>query len=453
MRAVKPEVRYARNGEVAIAFAVVGDGPVDLVYVAPLGNLEVVWENHLFAQFLRRLASFARVVIIDRRGAGLSDRYASDDLPALEDLVDDVTVVLDAVGVERAALFGFSDAGALCAMFAAAHPERVSSLILYATAAGGTVAPDYPWQWSEEEWHEYLAEVGAGWGTPAYAELSLGFVNPSLVGDERQLAWWGRYQRLSASPGAMLAQELVFREMDIRRLLPAIGVPTLVLHRTDDAIEPVGQGRYIADAIHGARHVELPGGDHDPWAGDQAALVSEVQHFLADVRAQDDSSFNRVLATILFTDIAGSTARSATMGDRDWRDVRQQHDRQARGHLARFRGREIKSLGDGFLAVFDGPARAVRCAEAISASVTRLGIEVRSGLHTGEVELEGDDIAGIAVAIGARIGALAEPGEVLVSSTVKDLVVGSGLLFADRGVHPLKGVPDAWHLYALASAL
>jgi pimeloyl-ACP methyl ester carboxylesterase/class 3 adenylate cyclase len=449
---VKPEIRYARNGGVAIAFAVVGDGPVDLVYVAPFGNLEIAWENPLFAQFLRRLATFARVVIIDRRGTGLSDRYASDDLPALEDLVDDVTVVLDAVGTERAALLGFSDAGALCAMFAAVHPERVSALILYATAARGTVAPDYPWQWSEDEWHEYLAEVGSGWGTPAYAEQSLAFFNPSLVGDERQLAWWGRHQRLSASPGAMLAQELVFREMDIRRMLPAIGVPTLVLHRTDDAIEPVEQGRYIADAIHGAQHVELPGRDHFPWAGDQAALVSEVQHFLSDVRAEDDSSFNRVLATVLFTDIADSTARSASMGDRDWGDVRQQHDRQARGQLARFRGREVKSLGDGFLAVFDGPARAVRCAEAISASVTRLGIEVRAGLHTGEVELEGNDVAGIAVAIGARIGALAAPGEVLVSSTVKDLVVGSGLSFADRGVHPLKGVPDEWRLYALASA-
>ena len=309
------------------------------------------------------------------------------------------------------------------------------------TAARRTVAPDYPWAWSEEEWHEYLAEVGAGWGTPAYAEQSLAFSNPSLVGDERQLAWWGRHQRLSASPGAMLAQEHVFREMDIRRMLPAIGVPTLVLHRTDDAIEPVGQGKYIADAIHGARHVELPGRDHFPWAGDQAALVSEVQHFLSDVRAEDDSSFNRVLATVLFTDIADSTARSASMGDRDWGDVRQQHDRQARGELARYRGREVKSLGDGFLAVFDGPARAVRGAEAISASVTRLGIEVRAGLHTGEVELEGNDVAGIAVAIGARIGALAAPGEVLVSSTVKDLVVGSGLSFADRGVHPLKGVP------------
>ena len=451
MGAVKAEIRYARNGDVAIAFAVVGDGPVDLVYVAPFGNLEVVWENPLFAQFLRRLATFARVVVIDRRGTGLSDRYASDDLPALEDLVDDVTAVLDELGVERAALFGFSDAGALCAMFAAVHPERVSGLILYATAARGTVATDYPWQWSEEEWHEYLADVGAGWGTPAYAKQSLAQFNPSLADDERLLAWWGRFQRLSASPGSILAQEHVFRDMDIRRLLPAIGVPTLVLHRVDDAIEPVGAGRYIADAIHGARHVELPGGDHFPWAGDQAALVGEVEHFLAEVRAEDDLSFKRVLATVLFTDIAGSTARSASMGDHDWRDLRQQHDRQARGQLARFRGREVKSLGDGFLAVFDGPARAVRCAEAISASVMRLGIEVRSGLHTGEVEFEGDDLAGIAVAIGARIGALAEPGEVLVSSTVKDLVVGSGLSFADRGVHPLKGVPDEWHLYALAS--
>ncbi len=449
---MRPEVRYARNGEVAIAFATIGDSPIDLVFLAPFNNLEVVWDNPLYVQFLRRLASFARVVIVDRRGTGLSDRYSPDDLPTLEELVDDLTAVLDELGSERAALFGSSDAGALCAMFAATRPERVSALILYATAARGTQAPDYPWQWPEHEWQDYLAALAAGWGTPTYAEETLAMFNPSLVGDEKVLAWWGRLQRLSASPSSIFAQELLFREMDIRHLLTAIGVPTLVLHRREDQIEPVGAGRYISEVVSGARYVELEGADHLPWAGDQEALCAEVLGFLTELRDEDEASLNRVLATVLFTDIVGSTAQSATMGDRGWRDLREQHDRQARGQLARFRGREVKTMGDGFLAVFDGPARAVRCATALSSSITRLGIELRCGLHAGEIELDGQDVAGIAVAIGARIGAMAEPGEVLVSSTVKDLVIGSGLTFDDRGLHALKGVPETWHLYAVAGA-
>ncbi|MDX6532476.1 MAG: hypothetical protein QOF68_220 [Gaiellales bacterium] len=449
---MRPEVRYARNGEVAIAFATIGDGPIDLVFLAPFNNLEIVWDNPLYAQFLRRLSSFARVVIVDRRGTGLSDRYSADDLPTLEELVDDLTAVLDTLRSERAALFGSSDAGALCGMFAATRPDRVSALILYATAARGTQAPDYPWQWSEAEWQEYLAALASGWGTPSYAKDTLAFFNPSLAEDEGLRAWWGKLQRLSASPSSIYAQELVFREMDIRRLLPAIGVPTLVLHRRDDQIEPVGAGRYIADVISNAQYVELEGADHFPWAGDQQALCDEVERFLTELRDEDEASLNRVLATVMFTDIVDSTAQAATMGDRGWREVREQHDRQARGQLARFRGREVKTMGDGFLAVFDGPARAVRCASELSSSVTRLGIDVRCGLHAGEIELDGQDIAGIAVAIGARIGAMAQPGEVLVSSTVKDLVIGSGLAFDDRGLHALKGVPDTWHLYAVAAA-
>jgi pimeloyl-ACP methyl ester carboxylesterase len=437
---------------VAIAFATIGDGPIDLVFLAPFNNLEIVWDNPLYAQFLRRLSSFARVVIVDRRGTGLSDRYSADDLPTLEELVDDLTAVLDTLRSERAALFGSSDAGALCGMFAATRPDRVSALILYATAARGTQAPDYPWQWSEAEWQEYLAALASGWGTPSYAKDTLAFFNPSLAEDEGLRAWWGKLQRLSASPSSIYAQELVFREMDIRRLLPAIGVPTLVLHRRDDQIEPVGAGRYIADVISNAQYVELEGADHFPWAGDQQALCDEVERFLTELRDEDEASLNRVLATVMFTDIVDSTAQAATMGDRGWREVREQHDRQARGQLARFRGREVKTMGDGFLAVFDGPARAVRCASELSSSVTRLGIDVRCGLHAGEIELDGQDIAGIAVAIGARIGAMAQPGEVLVSSTVKDLVIGSGLAFDDRGLHALKGVPDTWHLYAVAAA-
>jgi pimeloyl-ACP methyl ester carboxylesterase len=449
---MRSEVRYARNGDVAIGYTVVGTGPEDLVYLSAYNNLDIAWENPLYERFLRRLSSFARVVIIDRRGTGVSDRYTPLNRPPLEDLVDDLAAVLDKVGSERAVLFGFSDAGGLCAMFAATHPERTSGLILYATAARGRQAPDYPWQWSEGEWQDYLGGVKSGWGTREYAETSLSFINPSLAGDEAMLVWWERFQRLSASPSALYAQEQLFREMDIRQLLPAISVPTLVMHRAEDVVEPVGAGRYLARQIAGAEYIELAGADHFPWAGDQNALLKEVERFLGMVGRDEKETYDRVLATILFTDIVDSTSQAAAMGDHRWRDVRAQHDRVTRAQLARFRGREIQSLGDGYLAVFDGPARAVRCARAICESMGRQGVDLRAGLHTGEVEPHGDEFSGIAVTIGSRIAALADAGEVLVSSTVKDLVVGSALSFEDRGVHSLKGVPDAWHLYALAHA-
>jgi pimeloyl-ACP methyl ester carboxylesterase/class 3 adenylate cyclase len=449
---VRPEVRYARNGDVAIGYAVVGTGSDDLVFLSTYNNLDIAFENPLYERFLRRLSSFARVIVIDRRGTGVSDRYSPRDLPPLEDLVDDLAAVLDKVGSERSLLFGFSDAGALCAMFAATRPERTSGLVLYATAARGRQAPDYPWQWSEGEWQDYLGAIRAGWGTREYAETSLAFVNPSLAGDEAMLVWWERFQRLSASPSALYAQEQVFREMDIRQLLPAISVPTLVLHRAEDVIEPVGAGRYLARAIAGSEYVELAGADHFPWAGDQNSLIKEVERFVGMVVRDEQETFDRVLATIMFTDIVDSTAQAAAMGDHRWRDLREQHDRLTRAQLARFRGREIQSLGDGYLAVFDGPARAVRCARAICESMGRQGVEIRAGLHTGEVEPHGNEMSGIAVTIGSRIASLASAGEILVSSTVKDLVVGSALAFEDRGVHNLKGVPDGWHLYALAGS-
>jgi pimeloyl-ACP methyl ester carboxylesterase len=452
MRLVRPEIRYARNDEIAIAYAVIGTGPDDLLYLSPYNNLEVVWENPLYERFLRRLSSSARLIAIDRRGTGVSDRYSADDLPVLEELVDDLEAVLDEVKSERAALFGFSDAGALCAMFAATRPERVSGLILYSTAARGTQAPDYPWQWSEQEWQDYLRGVRAGWGTREYAQESLHFVNPSLAGDERMLGWWERFQRLSASPSALYAQEQVFRELDIRGLLPAISVPTLVLHRAQDLIEPVGAGRYLSSEIDGAEYVELAGADHFPWAGDQDSLIAEVERFVGTVRSDIQDTFDRVLATILFTDIVDSTAHATEMGDHRWHQFQEQHERLTRAQLARFRGREVKTLGDGFLAVFDGPARAVRCARAICRSMSRQGVELRAGLHTGEVEAHDHGFSGIAVTIGARVAALAGAGEVLVSSTVKDLVVGSALSFEDRGVHELKGVPEPWHLYALTNS-
>jgi pimeloyl-ACP methyl ester carboxylesterase len=447
---LKPRVAYARNGEVAIGYVAIGDGPDDLVYVSPINNLDLMWENPLYARFLRSLSSSARVIVIDRRGTGVSDRYSPDDLPPLEDLVDDLTAVLDAAGSSRAALFGFSDAGALCAMFAATHPDRVSALILYATAARGTQAPEYPWQWSEPEWREYLADL-RNWGTREYVERSLRSINPSLADDPRMLVWWERFQRASASPSGMYAQEQVFREIDIRRLLPAISVPALVLHRTGDYIEPVGAGRYLGSRLPDAEYVELAGADHFPWAGDQDALVAQVDRFLGQVWREEQETFDRVLATIMFTDIVDSTRQAASMGDHRWREICHEHERITRAQLARYRGREVRVMGDGFLATFDGPARAVRCARAIGEWMKRMGVDVRAGLHTGEIEPEGEDISGLAVAIGARVGALAMAGEVLVTSTVKDLVVGSGLRFDDRGVHDLKGVPSSWHLFALES--
>lgn len=442
------DIRYARNGEIALGYSVFGDGPLDLVYVPVFGGLETMSESRPYAAFLGRLSSFARVIVVDRRGQGVSDRYSPTDLPALEDLVDDLVAVLDDAGSERAVLFGYSDSGAQCAMCAATYPDRVLGLVLYAVAARGTQAPDYPWQWSEMEWEEYLAGA-TGWGTLDYASESMPLFAPSYVGNAEQLAWWARQMRVATSPGAQLAQELVFRDTDIRDLLPAIGVPTLVMHRTDDQVEPVGAGRYVADRIPGAHFVELEGGDHWPWAGDQSALVEEVQRFARSVIEDHDAVTSRVLASVLFTDIVDSTAQAAALGDRRWRELRELHDRIVRNQLARNRGREIKTMGDGFLATFDGPARAVRCALAICEAERAVGVDVRAGLHTGEVELEsGGDIAGLAVAIGARVGALAGAGEVLVSSTVKDLVVGSGLIFDDRGEHELKGVPGSWRLYS-----
>lgn len=444
---MNPDVSYARNGNVAIAFEVVGSGPVDLVYLPGfINNLEVVWDNDLYARFLDRLASFSRLILIDRRGAGLSDRLSPEDLPPLEDLADDVLAVLDTLGSDRAVLFGSSDCGALCAMFAASHPERTAGLVLYATSAKGARSPDYQIGWTDEEWRHYLTGVKTQWGTIEYARESLPQFDPSLRGDEAMAAWYASFQRLSASPNSAQAIERIYFEMDVRSVLPTISVPTLVLNRTGDSIEAVEAGKHIASRIPHARFVELPGRDHHPWAGDQHSVTDEVERFLTKVRGED-VDLDRVLATVLFTDIVDSTSQAAAIGDHRWREVREWHDQIVRLELARYRGREIKTMGDGFLATFDGPARGVKCAAAIVEAVREAGIEIRAGLHTGEVELDGSDVAGIAVAIGARVGAIAAPSEILVSSTVKDLVVGSGLRFNDHGVHELKGVPGEWHLY------
>jgi pimeloyl-ACP methyl ester carboxylesterase len=443
---VDPDVRYARNGTVSLAYEVVGQGEPTLVCLSPFDNLEINWENPLYAHFLHRLASSAQLVLMDRRGSGLSDRFSPDDIPALEVLVDDISVVLDAVGCERAVLFGFEAAAAQCAMFAATRPDRVSGLVLYAATACGSRQPDYPWQWSDEDWDEYLDQVQRQWGTATYASKTLAFFNPSVADDGRIERWWLRWQRLTSSPGSQLAIENQLRRIDVRALLPVISVPTLVMHRTGDPIEPFGQGPYIASQIPGARFVELAGADHQPWAGDSDAIVERIEKFLLELRGYEELA-ERVLATVLFTDIVASTERAAAMGDSAWRTLIVRHRELARAELDRFRGRFVDSAGDGMLATFDGPARAVRAAEAIVAGSRTLGVEVRAGCHTGEIELLRDGIGGLAVHIGARIAALAGPSEVWASSTVRDLTVGSGLRFEDAGNHHLKGVPETWHLF------
>ncbi len=441
-----PETRYVKNDGVALAYQLVGRGKSVLAYVPGFAsNLELNWGNPRYARFLSRLASFSRLVVVDRRGTGLSDRLSASDLPPIEVLVADLRAVLDDAGVERAALFGFADGADLCALFAASHPDRASALILYGASAVGTRTPDEPWAWSSDEWQRYLQELGEGWGHRDYIESILRWAAPSAYDDLHVRQWFVTYQRLAASPSAVMAIESIWRDIDMRAVLPSIAVPTLVVHRTGDAIESVDAGRSLSSRIPGARFVELSGDDHLPWAGDQDALLDEVEEFLTGTRRGPDP--DRALATVLFTDIVASTARAAELGDARWRNVLEDHYALVRTELARHRGVEIDTAGDGFFATFDGPARAVRCALTIASSSNRLDLEIRAGVHTGECDLIDGKIGGIGVAIGARIGALAGPSEVLVSSTVKDLTAGSGLVFEDAGEHELKGVPDTWRLY------
>lgn len=438
------------NGDVAIAYEVVGEGPVDLLYLAPINNLEIVWENPYYARFIRRMSDFSRVILMDRRGTGLSDRFSPNDLPPIEDLADDIVCVLDAVGSKRSVLFGYADAGAQCAMVAATHPERVAGLILFATVASGTQQGDYDGQWTEEEWDAYLELVRTRYGTEEFARETLRSFIPSHVDDGRVAAWWLRWWRLSTSRNGNLEIERIDRALDIRATVQAIDVQTLVMHRTDDQIEPIGGSRWIASHMRAARFVELPGGDHLPWAGDQDGVTDQVESFVKEVRGSSDLA-DRVLATVLFTDIVESTQKAAALGDAAWKAILARHDELARLEVERHRGRYVNTTGDGMLATFDGPARAVRCAQAIAESTKPLGLEIRAGCHTGEVELADDDVRGLAVHIGARVAALADASELLVSSTVKDLTAGSGIVFDDAGEHELKGVPDRWHLYRVSA--
>jgi class 3 adenylate cyclase/pimeloyl-ACP methyl ester carboxylesterase len=435
-----PEIRYARSGDVSIAYVVSGTGPFDLVLVHGfVGNLETAWEQPLRVAFFERLGSFARVIEFDRRGTGLSDRVR--EVPTLETRMDDLRAVMDAADSERAAVVGTFEAGSMAALYAATYPERVAALVLYNPLAKGAWAPDYPFARTEDEWNAELTEIRERWGEPEFFAEFVHSTAPSRSDDPSFAAWYAKMLRTGASPGAALAVLRMARDVDIRDVLPSIRVPTLVLHIAKRADE----SRYVAERIPGARRVELPGLDTSFFLA--PGFDDEVERFVKGVWGAAEPE--TVLSTVLFTDIVGSTERAAEIGDRRWAELVSSHHALVRRQLDRFRGREIDTAGDGFFASFDGPARGIRCACAIAESVRELGLDVRAGLHTGECELIGEKLGGIAVNIGARVATQAGPGEVLVSSTVKDLVAGSGIRFADRGIVELKGVPGRWQLYAV----
>jgi len=441
---VLPETKYARSGDVHIAYQVMGSGPIDLVVVPGwVTHVEYNWEEPLAVRFFERLAAFCRVILFDKRGTGLSDRVADKDLPTLEQRMDDVRAVMDAVGSERAALFSVSEGGAMCLLFAATYPERTSGLILFGCYARRNWASDYPWGDTPETNQQVLESINSGWGSAWGIERRA----ESLANDERFRHWYATLYRLGASPGAAMTLYKMNAEIDVRHVLPTIRVPTLILHRSGDRMIQVEHGHYLAAHIPGAKYVELEGVDHIPFVGDADSVIAQIEEFLTGVRPMPEP--DRVLLTVLFTDIVDSTHRISEIGDRRWRELLANHHALIRRELSRYRGREVGTAGDSFLATFDGPARAVRCAQSAGDAVRQLGMEIRAGLHTGEVELMGETVGGMAVHIGARVSALARANEVLVSSTVKDLVAGSGLQFEDRGTHMLKGVPGEWHLFAV----
>ena len=439
-----PTTRYANSNGVSIAYQVVGDGPRDLILVLGFAtHLELQWELPPFASFCDRIASFARLIIFDKRGTGLSDPVS--EVPTLEQRADDIRAVMDAAGSERATLLGISEGAPTSVLVAATHPERVEALVLYGSMGRTTEAPDYPWAAPADALREAAAVfIAPYWGQDASGTLEL--FAPSVAGDPRAVELAGRLERSAASPGMVQKIFEMFLDIDVRAILPTIRVPTLVLHRRLDRVVNRRAGREVAAQIPGAKYVELPGIDHLPWAGDSEPVLGELEEFLTGTRSAPEP--DRVLATVMFTDLVCSTERAAELGDARWRDILATHHQAVRRELSRFRGREVKTLGDGFLVTFDGPARAVACGRAIIAGASEDGLEVRVGVHCGEIELIGEDVGGIAVHIAARIGAMAGPGEVLVSSTVKDLVAGSDLQFEDRGSKALRGIEGDWRLFA-----
>jgi class 3 adenylate cyclase/dienelactone hydrolase len=437
-----PKTRYVKSDDVYVAYQVVGDGPFDLLVVPGfVSNVEANWRNPDLSAYFRRLASFCRLILFDKRGTGMSDRGAQDF--TLEQRMHDVQAILDAVGSKKAALFGHSEGGPMSLLYAATYPQRTSAVVLYGSYAKRSVAPDYPFGWNDQEWTRVLGDIEENWGSPnslSVVDRTERTSDDSLMAD--RLA---AYFRAAASPGAAAAIMRMNREIDVRHILPATRVPTLVLHCTGDPVIEIGHARYLAQKIPDAKLIELPGQEHPYWLGNRDAILDAVEQFLTG--AYHVREPERILATVLFVDIAGSTERVALIGDKPWRELLNEFYRRTREVLQNYRGREVSTAGDGFLVTFEGPARAIRCANALNNAVRSLNLKVRCGIHTGECELIGDDLAGIAVHIGARVASLAIPGEVLVSQTVRDLVAGSGLTFEDRGTHRLKGVPDEWRLF------
>jgi class 3 adenylate cyclase len=443
-----PEVRYATTTDgVSIAYQVAGEGPIEIVYIgaAWTSNVDLGWTSPHNANMWRGLAARGRAAWFDRRGSGLSDSVSGEHLPTLEARMDDIRAVMDAAGFERPILVGFEDGTSQCFLFAATYPERTRALVAINAVSRGLWTPETPWLWTQEQWAEEIAMVEKGWGTEEFFRDRAEFIMPEYSKDPEYVRGYARLCRNSMSRADAVAAEIMWRDTDVRDTLPLVQAPTLVCHVAEISSEAPEESRYVADHIPGASFALLERADRD-WS----ELFEHLDPFLASLQASE-AEFDRVLATVLFTDIVDSTAQAAAMGDRSWADVRGRHDTVVRSQIARYRGREIKTMGDGFLATFDGPARAIRCADAIVAGMAPLGIEVRAGLHTGEVTLDGDDVAGLGVAIGARVGAIAGPSQVLVSQTVKDLVAGSDLRFEDAGEYELKGVPDRWHLYRVAN--
>jgi pimeloyl-ACP methyl ester carboxylesterase/DNA-binding winged helix-turn-helix (wHTH) protein/class 3 adenylate cyclase len=443
-----PETKYARSGDVNIAYQVVGNATaLDLVFVMGwVSHLEYFWQEPSFARFLMRLASFSRLILFDKRGTGLSDRVPLSELPTLEQRMDDVRAVMESVGSERAALCGVSEGGPMCALFAATYPEKTSAVVMIGTYAKRIWDPEYPWAPTAEHRQEFYEEMQREWGGPVGLEERA----PSVAGDPHFRDWWATYLRMGASPGAALALTKMNAEIDVRHVLPSIRVPTMVIHRAGDACLKVEEGRYVAEKIPGAKYVELPGVDHLPFVGDQDAILDEIEEFLTGVRHAPEH--DRVLATVLFIRTVKEGAPEATVSAverQKWRDLLERHQAYMRKELELFKGREIEMEDGCLLATFDGPARAIRAACAINDFARRLGIKLKTGLHTGECDVIGDKVGGIAVEIGAQVTAQAATHEVLVSHTVKDLVAGSGIRFEDRGTHVLNEIPGKWGLFAV----
>jgi class 3 adenylate cyclase/pimeloyl-ACP methyl ester carboxylesterase len=440
----QPETRYATRGDIHVAYHVVGDAAQDLVLVSTwFSHLEAQWEFPPFAYYLRRLSSFSRLISFDKYGIGLSDPIPSRNLPPLEDWMDDVRAVMDAVDSERAVVMGANEGSMMAALFAATYPERTTALVLVNATARMASGPDYPIGLAPDVQGRLAALIEESWGR---GEM-MAAVNPSLTADPVGAEAWGRFLRLSASPTTAARVIRMLFELDIRDVLPAIRVPTLVVHRTDNPVITLDQGRYVADRITGAKFVAVPGADYGLVVGDVEIILDEVEEFVTGAKSAGDA--DGVLATVLFTDIVASTARLSEIGDRQWQEVLDSHNALARRQVERYGGRIVDTIGDGLVATFDGPVRGIRCAIALRDAVRRIGLTIRAGLHTGEIRKRGDGVSGLGVHIAARVQAMAQPNEVLVSRTVKDLVVGAPLRFADRGSHELKGVRDSWELYAV----